>query len=125
MSDEKTTGPARGIVRQGDVLLVPVERVPRYRREQEPGSERVLAEGEATGHAHTVRGRARTVRAAGHYMALSSADRYLVVEDETAVIVHPEHEPITVSRGVYRVVRQREYAPTPRRFAPGWHRVAD
>jgi hypothetical protein len=123
MSDQKTRrGAVRGIVRQGDVLLVPVERIPRFARKDVPGRELVLAEGEATGHAHTVQGRARIVPAAVHYLA--PTDRYLLVEGGTAVIVHPEHEPITVSKGVYRIVRQREYAPSPRRAA-GWQRVAD
>jgi hypothetical protein len=122
MSD-KTTRAVRGIVRQGDVLLVPVEEIPRRRRQEEAGRGLVLAEGEATGHAHTVQGRARIVRATRHHTV--PADRYLIVEGGAARIVHEEHEPITVARGAYRVVRQREYRPAPRWRGPQWRWVAD
>ena len=44
----------RGLLRQGDVLLVPVERLPEEVAVTASGARIVLAEGEATGHAHAV-----------------------------------------------------------------------
>jgi hypothetical protein len=36
---------------------------------------------------------------------------YLRVVADAARIIHPEHGPISVSPGTYRVWRQREYVP--------------
>jgi hypothetical protein len=36
---------------------------------------------------------------------------FLKVVDETATLIHEEHLPIMLSRGLYRVRRQREYSP--------------
>ena len=93
----------RGLIRQGDVLLVPVEGVPYQRR---LGSGRlVLAEGEVTGHAHVV----EDDRASLH----GSRDTlFLKVEgDEPVLLVHEEHDTLAVPPGVYEIRRQREYAP--------------
>ena len=51
----------RGLLRQGDVLLVPVEGLPqgsesRQQKVERVGGRLVLAEGEATGHAHAIEG---------------------------------------------------------------------
>ena len=81
----------------------------------------VLAEGEATGHAHVVRGRARLVRATRHYQ--HPGETYLVVE-EPAALVHDEHDRIDLARGTYEVRRQREYAPA-LRTRRGFRWVAD
>ena len=106
----------RGLLRQGDVLLVPVESVPSRARAIVDGRRRlVLAEGEATGHAHVIRGRRAQLFA--HRPPAST--RFLVVESEPATLVHEEHDPIRIPPGAYRVVRQREYEPR------GWRAVAD
>jgi len=115
----RTADPAPGIVRQGDVLLVPVDGIPwsRQRDVAPRRGELVLAEGEATGHAHVVRGRARLVRATRHHQ--HPGETYLVVTGRAA-LVHEEHDRIELARGTYEVRRQREYEP--RRHA---RRVAD
>jgi len=82
----------------------------------------VLAEGEATGHAHVVRGRHARLFAAGPWTAASRRTRYLVVEGKPATLVHEEHDPISVAPGSYRVLRQREYEPLVHR---AWRAVAD
>jgi hypothetical protein len=86
------------MVRQGDVLLVPVPS-PQGATEADVG-EIVLARGEKTGHAHVVRGRARTTT--------TGSARYLVVE-ESASLVHDEHDTIELAPGAYEVRRQREW----------------
>jgi hypothetical protein len=102
-ADSTSTGPK--LVRQGDLLLVPVPDLP-------PGLSKVgsgrlvLLEGEATGHAHVV-----DDERASLYGWVSSA-RYLCVEGESPVmLVHDEHDPLPLSPGVYEVRRQREYVP--------------
>lgn len=93
------------MLRQGDVLLVPVRSIPKGAKVQRTTGQIVLAHGEVTGHAHTVDAR----------MAKVSLDEggvmFLTVEELTEVR-HQEHAPVTLSPGTYKVVRQREYSPT-------------
>lgn len=106
----------RGLIRQGDLLLVPVSELPE-RVEVLRRGRLVLAEGEATGHAHVV----DDERASLHGQRWSGSTRYLqVVGDEPVSLVHEEHDRLVVAPGLYEVCRQREYAP--RR---GFRRVSD
>ncbi|MGO9110146.1 MAG: hypothetical protein ACLP9L_13015 [Thermoguttaceae bacterium] len=86
--------------RQGDVLIEAVKEVPAAARRV---NGLVLAEGDATGQRHRVKGRksARLFRHAGNL--------FLKVLAEEAEIVHPEHDEIRLAKGCYRVWRQREY----------------
>ena len=101
-----------GLSRQGDVLLVPVDGVPEDGSTTESlGSRHVLAEGEATGHAHVVAGRSRLMEwRRPRRWAAPQTRRYLVVE-QPAVLSHEEHLPIDLDPGIYEVRRQREYRP--------------
>src|SRR3954469_10248285 len=108
---------SRGLLRQGDVLLVPVVAVPRQ-VDQVPREDGrlVLAEGEATGHAHALQGSAVELVRARRWGRL-----YLVVEgDAPATLVHEEHDPVAVAPGLYEVRRQREYEPPARARSAGW-----
>ncbi|WP_052852952.1 hypothetical protein [Streptomyces avicenniae] len=98
--------------RQGDVLIAPLaeDAVPATAQGavSEPRDSRgrlVLALGEVTGHAHAVLGPGRLIREAG-----PTAPMLLHVPDG-ARVVHEEHAPISLPRGWYRVIRQREYVP--------------
>src|SRR5436309_1533613 len=65
MRSTQKSSPVRGIIRQGEVLLVPAEGLPETQPKRVfEGPRIVLAEGEATGHAHVVQGNARLVRSA-------------------------------------------------------------
>ena len=65
----------------------------------------ILAEGEATGHAHAIAERdAREFRVGD--------ERFLLVRS-AAQLIHEEHAAIDLPPGSYRVVIQREYAPAP------------
>ena len=98
--------------RQGDVLLVPVEKLPEGCRKESPdGSRVVLAYGEVTGHAHAIDCALATTYQCG-------AERYLRVQTG-AVLRHEEHEHMALEPGVYKVVQQREYEPA------GWRNVVD
>lgn len=94
----------RGLVRQGDLLLVPVVAVPGQARKI--GSGRlVLLRGESAGHAHVVEDECASLHGWGSL-------RFLKIEGERpASLVHEEHDPLTVWPGVYEVRRQREYLP--------------
>jgi len=116
---------ARGIVRQGDVLLVPVEGLPERRHERVvEGPRIVLAEGEATGHAHVVLGSARLVHSTAA-LSWRAADRTHLVVEEPASLVHDEHDAIGLLPGTYEVRRQREYTPPAPTRAQAFRRVAD
>src|SRR3954453_19903915 len=93
----------RAMYRQGDVLLVPVERVPkRVRRVVRPDGRVVLAGGEATGHAHVVDGDSELVSDP------NVSERFLRVR-RASRLLHDEHATLVLEPGDYRVVRQREY----------------
>lgn len=89
--------------RQGDVLLVTCE-ADRSGETVPPGERgHILAEGEATGHAHTI-------HADDAVMMRSGTARHLRIVRPT-MLRHDEHDPIKVPKGTYRVIIQREYTP--------------
>ena len=94
------------IYRQGDLLIERIAAVPTGLR-QEPSN--ILAEGEATGHAHRAVGSGvRLFRATDGQLYLRVA-RPRKATAEPAQVVHDEHAPIPLAPGAYRVRRQREY----------------
>lgn len=96
------------LYRQGDVLLVAIEAAPQN-AETVKRTKRglVLAEGEATGHAHVI-----TDEAAELVTADEAAELYLLVHGTEAVeLTHDEHATVLVPPGTYEVRRQREYQP--------------
>lgn len=116
----------RDMVRQGDVLLIPVEIVAELDKPIASG-EVVLAHGEATGHRHRIPSGADLYALPGTLLQERVAHaRKLLADlpalDDAAVLVgivrvngsqalvHEEHSEIPV-RGDYLVVRQREYSP--------------
>jgi hypothetical protein len=102
--------------RQGDVLLVEVDEIPEAATAEPRSGRIVLAEGEATGHAHAIRERdARTFT--------YGDERYLLTRSK-AQLVHEEHATIEVPSGAWRVVIQREYEPAPGNLRP-WRTVVD
>lgn len=102
-----TTGGKKIMFRQGDVLIVAVDDVPRN-AEPVKRSKRgvVLAEGEVTGHAHRI-----PSRSAKLYRSESDA-RYLRVMGPAPVALnHEEHTTVTIPPGDYRVTIHAEYQP--------------
>jgi hypothetical protein len=84
--------------RQGDLLIVEVSEIP---AEATMAATNILAEDEVTGHAH---------RIVGGDVLTVDVEKYFAVQ-EAARIMHEEHHTITLPPGLYRVRRQREYAP--------------
>ena len=127
-----------GLIRQGDVLLVPVEDrhvAARIRRgvtiPRVKGLGLVLAEGEATDHHHVVRTK-------GAKLIERDGVLYLSVPPAGAELEHltgadgeetKDHETLAVTRpktGLYRVGGQREYVPPTRsQVSPSTRRVYD
>ena len=102
--------------RQGDVLLVEAPQIPEEAQAEARSGRIVLAEGEATGHAHAIHQRdARTF--------IYEGERFLLTRSK-AQLVHEEHGPIEVPEGIWRVVIQREYEPAPE-DRPQWRPVVD
>lgn len=91
------------LYRQGDVLIQAIGAPPKGPRTQRASG--VLAEGEATGHAHRV----ADTGAAELYECGDGL--YLAVGEAGVSITHDEHAPIALPPGDYRVTRQREYYP--------------
>jgi hypothetical protein len=95
--------------RQGDVLLIKVDAAgvsTGARRRPRDNGRVVLARGEATGHAHAIDSPLADL------FEESDGQLYLRVDaGAPAELVHEEHAPILLEPGVYRIVRQRQYAP--------------
>jgi hypothetical protein len=103
----------RGQIRQGDVLLVPVDVEPPPGLE--PQREIVLALGEATGHAH---------RLTGAVVEWTQAGERYVRSFGPGSLSHEEHDPtpavVVLPDVTYRVVQQREWD-----LSGQWRKVVD
>ena len=96
-----------GLIRQGDLLLVPVNALPERTWNRSNGRRIVLAKGEATGHAHVIDDARVELRDSGW-----GGPRFIVVEEGATVsLEHDEHDTLPVSAGVYEIRVQREYTP--------------
>lgn len=94
--------------RQGDLLIVKVDSFP---KDVVKRDNRVLAEGEATGHMHELD--------KGEVYEKDGTLYFKVEENTTTTLNHPEHKAVAFEPGAYKVIRQREYEPR------GWRHVAD
>lgn len=87
--------------RHGDVVIV--------RCAEKPATQgkptNVLAEGEATGHAHRV-DRAKALR-----IANSETQRLLDIAHKAVTLDHEEHKAQKIPRGTYRTGIQAQYTP--------------
>jgi hypothetical protein len=95
------------MIRQGDVLIVAVNEIP---KDLSRKTSVLVAEGEATGHAHVL-------EPTEDGQILTDVDReFIRITGASGVLVHDEHTAIELPPGDYRVVRQREYAPEANRM---------
>jgi hypothetical protein len=88
--------------RQGDIFIGAIPSIP---EDAVRLSGVVLAEGELTGHHHRI----EDSRSASLYS--HRGQLLLSVVAPEAKLVHEEHGTIELTRGAYRVWRQREYEP--------------
>lgn len=89
--------------RQGDVLLVPVDEVPKDAKRLRP-KRVILAEGEVTGHVHELVGGKVD-------LYCDKAEVVFVKIMEAPEFIHAEHATQVIESGIYRIVHQREYTP--------------
>jgi hypothetical protein len=97
--------------RQGDVLITKVDEIAESNTKVSVPFEDgrvILAHGEATGHAHVIETEGEVLFRARDLKEMT--DRFLTIEKE-ALVVHDEHDTITLEPGDYKITRQREYAP--------------
>ena len=94
--------------RQGDLLIIEVKEIPQGSRRKK---DQVLAEGEITGHLHTLNG--------GEIYEKAQTLYFKVPGNSHVTLIHPEHQPLIFAPGTYKVTRQREYQPA------GWRYVSD
>jgi hypothetical protein len=89
------------LFQQGDVLIHAVKKIPKGAlrvNRQKRGL--VLAQGEATGHAHVVKDE----------VEMLEKGRGLFIRSERAfTVVHEEHKPLTIPAGIWEVGKVREY----------------
>lgn len=85
---------------QGDVVLRKIDCVP-VGAKLITRKRCVLAEGEATGHAHVVDDEEAEL--------LRDGERILLKLTRAATVVHEEHKPIQLSPGVWEIGRVQEY----------------
>lgn len=95
--------------RQGDVLIEETE-LPSDVKLPRKVSTSVLAEGEATGHAHTIES-SRMSPYSTHTQLGGPLNVAFLVPTRRREVKHQEHAPIPLQKTPYRVVRQREYSP--------------
>jgi len=92
--------------RQGDVLIMKIDRRPHGAWKEEPRDEQdrvILAAGEVTGHHHAIRNpNVCLLRAEGVSDAVMTVARECLLE-------HEEHAPIAIPPGEYVVRIQREW----------------
>jgi hypothetical protein len=102
MARKKPAAALPPLYRHGDVLVAGIDSIP---PEAVKRPHLVLAEGEVTGHMH------RIAEAGSAELYQDRGEMYLRVVADRATLIHPEHGPIALPRGDYRVWRQREYSP--------------
>ena len=91
--------------RHGDVDIVIVAGVPKGAEMIYDGKKFTLAEGEATGHHHTVTTEERVE------IWEFGGQRFMVVGDTGATMTHQEHKEQHIAPGVYRVDIETERDP--------------
>ena len=96
--------------RQGDLFIIKVKKIPQDVIKQ---NNRVLAEGEVTGHFHELD--------QGEVYEKDGVLYFKIESDVPAKLNHPEHKTIAFEPGEYKVIRQREYQPK----NLGWRNVSD
>jgi len=107
--------------RQGDLLFIKIDKLPeelyqggRVRHIVVTSPKRhkrgfILAEGEATGHHHTIETLAVVDNKPRYYNIEWNGGRVSFIEvDKTAKVEHEEHGTITLEPGIYQINHQRE-----------------
>ena len=93
-----------GLVRQGDVTLVPVKGVePKGEARASKAGLVILLEGEATGHHHSL--------VADKAEVIDAAEGIFVRIMEVVELTHQEHGAVTLAPGLYELRLDMDYVP--------------
>jgi len=87
--------------RQGDILFRQVEKLPERVKEIK---NKTVAYGEVTGHSHRFSDDADIKR-------YKLGDRLFLQVFSPATIIHNEHLPFEIDKGIYEQIQEREYDP--------------
>jgi hypothetical protein len=105
----------KALFAQGDLLIERVETVmpSGWRINSDANGATVVAEGELSGHRHTIHEAVTMFRddALARDIPGDLYIGHINVDGAAARLVHDEHGPITLRQGTYRVRRQREFEP--------------
>jgi len=93
--------------RQGDIILIPVEKLPRKATQLYVGKSYVLAKGETTGHRHLLVADEPETKIA--ILKDKKGRMYLKVENGKALLTHEEHKALEIEPSFYIVRREREF----------------
>lgn len=85
-------------IRHGDLLLKRVSDIPKTNKLEG----KTLAEGETTGHKHTLQGLVQLY---------GEKDVQFVEVKQDTILTHQEHKTVQVPEGVYELIHEREYNP--------------
>jgi hypothetical protein len=88
------------VIQQGDVVLTRIDSIPQGKKVERKERGYVLAEGESSGHAHTIEEEIEMVEKDGVL--------YIGCKGDT-VIKHEEHKHVTLPAGNYQISIVREY----------------
>jgi hypothetical protein len=112
MADQDVSKGRHMQFRQGDVLLELVDAVPENATPKlvPAGQPLLVAPGRDGTRSHVVAPNPDLV-AWSLATASGGAPDYLVVGRSGARLVHQEHAPIDLPRGIYRIIHQREFDP--------------
>lgn len=93
--------------RQGDVLVESIAAMPKQLKSvAREGGRLILAHGKVTGHSHAI----STAKCELFTRKAEPGVLYLKVGAAKALLKHDEHSAITLAKGNYRVIRQREFS---------------
>jgi hypothetical protein len=93
------------ILQQGDVILESTNEEPQGKQVARKDGKLVLAEGEVTGHSHTI----SAPDAKMFETTMGNAMDFLLLLDSPTTIRHQEHKAIKVPAGKWKVRRVKEY----------------
>lgn len=102
------------ILCQGDVMFMPIKnktQIGKLRSLKAPeNGTLILAEGEASGHAHAIRARSQKDLSRRVTIEMNTSGEFILSIGSTDIpVTHEEHNPVVLKAGVtYRVIRQRE-----------------
>ena|SRR3990167_3386244 len=100
--------------RQGDIYIKPIESINVENCigiQPDKDGRLILAEGEATGHAHAIKNPNAIL-----LKDKNSNRLFLIIKKEEVPLQHEEHSDIPILPGNYEVIRQRQYNPQEVRY---------